>query len=241
MARRDPLPGEGNSRPGATEPVAPGRLPTGLSDDLRRALEEHRRRGLKLDRGAPGSADLVPSAAADRVRRDLDGTRKFALAQHLDQLTGTHRAGPYEVVDVDPAALGEQLGDLAEVDHLVLGAEPVGEALELRHPHVQGHLATLEPGRHLLAGLGALGAATGRLALGALTATHSGLGRVCPGRGPQVVNLQASAAGLNLGRVLGLVHLRSHESTSSTVTRWVTVRIMPRTSGRSSRTTVSWR
>ena len=76
----------------------------------------------------------------------------------------------------DVAALGEQRRRAGQVDDLELDLERVLEALELRQPHVQRHLAALEAGRHLVAGLGALGAATGGLALGALTATHAGLG-----------------------------------------------------------------
>src|SRR5262249_42469908 len=63
--------------------------------------------------------------------------------------------------------------------------------------------------------------AAGRLALGALTATHPGLGGLGPRRRPQVVDLDR------------------HYSTSSTFTRWFTVKIMPRISGRSSFTTTS--
>ena len=103
---------------------------------------------------------------------------------------------------VDGATLGEELVDAVEVDDLELHLERVLEALELRQPHVDRHLATLEGGRHLVAGLGALGAATGGLALGALTATHAGLGGLGAGRRAQVVQLQ-----------------RHVSRTSSTVTR----------------------
>src|SRR5699024_5844302 len=69
----------------------------------------------------------------------------------------------------------------------------------------------------------ALGAAAGRLAaLAALTATDAGLGRLGPRRRAQVVDLDR------------------HCDTSSTVTRWRTVRIMPRICGVSSRST-DWR
>ena len=45
-------------------------------------------------------------------------------------------------------------------------------------------------GRHLVAGLGALGTATGRLALGALTTTHAGLGGLGARGRAQVVQLE---------------------------------------------------
>ena len=53
--------------------------------------------------------------------------------------------------------------DRVEVDDLVDGAERVLEATQLGHAHVHGHLPTLEGLGHLVAGLGALGATTGRL------------------------------------------------------------------------------
>src|SRR5699024_9860997 len=89
-------------------------------------------------------------------------------------------------------------------------------------------LAALEAGGHLVAGLGALGAATGGLALGSLTTADAGARGLRPRRGAQVVELQRA--------LVGLTHV---QSTSSNVTRWVTVRIMPRISGRSSFTTES--
>ena len=125
---------------------------------------------------------------------------------------------------VDLAAVREQLGEPVQVDDLVLGAERVLEAPQLGQPHVQRHLAALEAGRHLVAGLGALGAATGGLALGALTATHAGLGGLGARRRAQVVDLEC---------------VIRHQSTSSTVTRCDTVKTMPRISGRSSLTTTS--
>ena len=63
------------------------------------------------------------------------------------------------------------------------------EALELGQPHVQRQLAALEAGGHVLPGAGALGAATGGLALGPLAATHPGLGRLRTGSRAKVVDL----------------------------------------------------
>src|SRR6185295_17514129 len=108
-----------------------------------------------------------------------------------------------------------------QVDHLEGDLEPVAEALELRQPHVDGHLPALEGRRHVLAGLRPLRTAAGSLALRALTATHAGL------------------RGLGTGRRAEVVDLDRHYSTSSTFTRWFTAKIMPRISGRSSLTTTS--
>src|SRR5439155_9211100 len=115
----------------------------------------------------------------------------------------------------------EQFGQPLQVDHLVGDLEPVPEALELRQPHVDGHLPTLERRRDLLAGLRPLGTAPRRLALRALAAPDPGLGGLGTRRRAQVVDLDR------------------HYSTSSTFTRWTTVWIMPRISGRSSFTTTS--
>src|SRR5690606_33794936 len=136
-----------------------------------------------------------------------------------------------EVLDGDSATLGVQRREAVEVDDLELGAERVLEPSELGQPHVQRHLPTLEAGRHLVTGLGALGAATSGLAASAtLTTTHPDLGALRPGCGTQVVNLERTRGGVCLA-LRGLGH---GYSTSSTSTRWATVVIMPRISGRSS-------
>src|SRR5690606_24568505 len=72
---------------------------------------------------------------------------------------------------------------------LVLDLELVLEALELGQPHVDRHLPALERRRDGLARLGALGAAAGGLALGALAATHAGLLGLGPWRRAQVMDL----------------------------------------------------
>src|SRR5699024_10286897 len=90
--------------------------------------------------------------------------------------------------------------------------------------------------RHLVTGLGALGAATGGLALRALTATHAGTRGLGAGRRAQVVHLQGAGALLRRDVSLAVSH---DQSTSSTVTRWSTVLTIPRISGRSSLTTTS--
>ena len=66
----------------------------------------------------------------------------------------------------------------------------VTESLELGQPHVDGHLPTLESGGDLVPGLGALGTAAGRLALGGLATAEPLLRLVGAGGRPQVMQLQ---------------------------------------------------
>ena len=127
-----------------------------------------------------------------------------AVAEHLDQLPRADGAGRAELGRADLAAVREQPREVADVDDLVLHPEAVLEAPELGQPHVQRHLPALEARGDVLAGLGALGAATGRLALAALAATHAGLGLLRAGGRTEVVQPDDAVA---------------HEVTSSTVTR----------------------
>src|SRR4051794_1919225 len=200
--------------------------------------------GLDLDGGSAGGGDLLPGGRREGVRLDLQRDRQVAVAEHLHRVPAPDRPGLDQGLDVDAPAVREQFGELGEVDDLVFGAERVREALELRDPHVQRHLATLEATRDLLAGPGALGPAAGGLALGALAATDAGLGLLGPRRRAQVVDLE----GVTLrsgGLVRQLCHdavppsLASLADTDSTSTRWLTARTMPSTSGRSSRTTLA--
>src|ERR1700682_3460671 len=173
---------------------------------------------LELGRGTACSGDCFARAAAELVSVDVDLDGQLAVGKHLHQRVLAHRTGGHQLVDTHVAALGEQLVDVADVDDLVLGAEPVLESLELRQPHMDRHLAALERRRDVLARLGALRAAACGLALGALTATHPGLG------------------GLRARRGLQVMQLYGHE-TSSTSTRWWTVLMSPRVCALSSRTT----
>src|SRR5689334_17639620 len=177
---------------------------------------------LQLVDGAARGRDLLDGAPRETVCADGQRDGERALAEHLERLLGPHGACRGDLLRADLAAVGEEPPEVADVDDLVLHAEAVAEALELRQPHVQRHLAALEAGRHGLAGLRALGAATGGLAaLAALAATHAGLGGLGALGGPQVVQADDLAHGL----------------TSSTETRWRTVRIMPRICGVSGRST----
>ena len=103
---------------------------------------------------------------------------------------------------------------------LVLDPERVVEALELRDPHVQRHLAALEADRDGAAGLLALGAAAGGLA--ALAADAAADAASALGSSPA----RASDRGLFMTHLLDV---------ASTVTRCGTRAIMPRISGRSGR------
>src|SRR5699024_2380151 len=142
-----------------------------------------------LDAAASG-LHLVLGGSGSRVHLQGDLDVDIAATEDLHGAVGPHRSLSNEVLCGDLAALGEQLRHLAQIDHLVLGAERVVEAPQLRQPHVQGRLTTLETRGHLAASLGALHSAAGCLALGAFTTTHPGLAGVCPGCRPQVVHLQ---------------------------------------------------
>src|SRR6478609_258922 len=181
--------------------------------------------------GAAGCLDLVLGRGRELVRGHGHRDGDLAGAEHLDQLAVTHGTLGHEGLDGDVATLGEQRRDAVEVHDLVLGAERVLEAAKLRHPHVHRHLTALKALGHLVTGTRALGATTGGLALASLATTHAGLGGLGTRRGPKVVHLQRGGVLLR-----GLSH---DQSTSSTATRWSTVRTIPRISGRSSLTTTS--
>src|SRR5690606_31599173 len=170
---------------------------------------------------APRSDDLLSRRAAEGMRLELQVySLQIPVDEDLDRTTLPDRAGTDQFLRPDRAAVGEQLRQPVEVHHLVLDLERVLEPLHLGQPPVDRGLTTLERRRDLLAGVGALGPATGGLPLGALAAAHPGPGALAPRRRPQVMHLD-------------------HSSTSSTRTRWLTVKIIPRTSGRSSLITTS--
>src|SRR5580704_3068934 len=208
------------------------------------ALGAQLARSAKLGDRTAGLFDLLDGGGRERVRGHAERDRELTGAQHLDQLAGPGRAPGHHVLRGHVAALRVQLGQPAGVHHLVGGAEPgVGEALQLRHPAVQRHLAALEAEGNLGARLGALGAAARGLPLGRLAAADPRLGLVRTRRRPQVMQLEPAPgrrflrqleSGLR-GRLFDVGHCR--QSTSSTVTRWRTVLIMPRNSGRSGLTT----
>ena len=130
-----------------------------------------------------------------RVHVHLD-TAQVAGAEHLHRLAAPHGAGVGEGVRVDRATLGEQGRDPVEVDDLEDDLVGALEARQLRQPHVQRRLPALEARGGVPARAGALGAATGGLALGALTATHAGLGGVGAGGRTQVVDLESHVVSL---------------------------------------------
>src|SRR4051812_8034651 len=141
---------------------------------------------------APGRGDLLGRGCGESVGVHLDGdATEVAGAEHLDRLTAPDGAGVGQAVRVDRAALREQRRDPVEVDDLEHDLVVVLEPRELGQPHVQRGLPTLEAGRGVAAGPGALGAATGGLALGALTTTDSRLRGVGAGGRTQVVDLES--------------------------------------------------
>src|SRR5438876_6268286 len=149
------------------------------------------------------------------VGLDPHGTGELAAAQHLDQALLGDQALGAQALGRDLVAL-ERLEGI-EVDDGVLDPEGVLEALELRDPPGQRHLTALEAGRHRVACALALHAPPRGLApLAGDPPAHPPLGTGRPRGRAQIMDL--------------------HEpSTSSTWTRWGTLAIMPRTSGRSGR------
>src|SRR6185503_20830401 len=145
---------------------------------------------LQLGGGAARCRDLLLGRSAERVSLQLElHATELAGAEDLHRLALADRTGVDELGRADLAAVGEELNETVQVDHLEHHLELVLEALELRQPHVDGHLPALERRRHLVAGLGALGAAAGRLALGALTAADTRLRGLGARSRTQVVDL----------------------------------------------------
>src|SRR4029453_18987093 len=141
-----------------------------------------------LDRAARGD-DLLLGGAGDLVDRDVELHLDVDVAEHLAALVLADGPLVDEVGDGDVAALRVELGELLQVDHLVLDTERVLEAAQLRRTHVVRKLATLETGADVVAGLRTLGAATGGLALRPLTASDAGLVLLGPRRGAEGVHL----------------------------------------------------
>src|SRR4051812_44218722 len=149
---------------------------------------------LRSDTGgaAPGRTDLLGRGAGERVRVHVDlDAAEVAGAEHLDRLTAPDGTGLGQTVRVDRTTLREERRDPVEVDDLEHDLVVVLEARELGQPHVQRGLPTLEPGGRVAARTGALGAATGALALGALTAADASLGGMGARGRTQVMNLQS--------------------------------------------------
>src|SRR5664279_5367650 len=108
---------------------------------------------------------------------------------NVGQIAALFPAGGAVGGDELVASGGEQRRDLTDVDHLIGDLEAVPESLELGQPHVQRQVPALERRGDVLAGAGALGAATGGLALGAVATTDAGLGRLRARGRAQVMNL----------------------------------------------------
>ena len=149
-------------------------------------------RELQLGGRATRCGDRLAGATAELVRGDVHLDGQLAVAENLHQRVLANQALGDQLGDAELATLRERLGDIAEVDHGVLGAEPVAEALELGQPHVDRHLPTLEGHRHVLTRLGALGTAARGLTLGAFAASDAGLGGLRPLGRLQVVKLDGT-------------------------------------------------
>src|SRR5699024_2157989 len=176
--------------------------------------------GPGLRHASAGGLDLALGRCGNLVDRHGHGNGDLSVTEDLDRLVLADGTRGDELGDADLAPVREQPLDVGHVDDLEDDLVAVLEALELRKAHVDRHLAALERRGDVLPGLGALGAATGGLALGALTATHAGLVGVGTGRRAQVVQLDGHA-----------------HSVSSTTTRWFTTLMRPRVCALSSRTT----
>ena len=116
----------------------------------------------------PAAAIFSRAVSENALRGDLElDAAQVPVAEHLDRLRPCGPRRPRPARRRRPCRpRGNSSASRADVDDLELDPEAVLEALELRQPHVDRQLAALEAGRHLVAGLGALGAATGGLALG---------------------------------------------------------------------------
>src|SRR5438046_2120899 len=159
------------------------------------------------------------------IPSEMTENRVSAPPEHLHRQPVPNQPPVSKDLGADLGPGLERLGQPVHVHHRELPAVRVGEALELRDPALQRHLSALEALLGLVAGLETLRAPAGRLALaGGLATTHplpvpnSALGR------PQMMELHPSSP-----------------ATSSTFTRWATLAIIPRISGRSSFTTESRR
>src|SRR5438093_169143 len=134
-------------------------------------------------------------------------------APPVDQAAGQHGGG------IDLAAL-EGLSQGLHVHHRVLDPVSIGEALQLGNASLERHLAALEPQLGVVAGAVALGPPARRLSLAG---------------GPAPAHPPPPPGGTGSGTEV----MELHRATSSTFTRWLTLAIMPRISGRSSFTTES--
>src|SRR4249919_721473 len=158
-----------------------------------------------------------------------DGERLVDLAarQDLDRPTLADEAVLEQGLRVDLAL--EHLAERAHVHDGLLDAVRVREALELGHAALERHLATLEPRLRVVARAPALGAPARGLAPRAVL-----LGAL---RGLEVMQLHDDV--LPRLRLVAPPSSLPSPGTSSTRTRWCTLAIMPRISGRSSLITQS--
>src|SRR5690606_3029855 len=153
--------------------------------------------------GAAGGDDLLLRGARDLVDRDVQLNRNLACAENLDLFVLANGALGDQITDGDVAPLGVELGEAIQVHDLVFDPERVLESAELGSAHDLVQVAALEPDAHLVAGLGALGAAARGLALGALTASDAGLGLLRTLSGAEVVGLEHLRARCDVSRLLG--------------------------------------
>src|SRR6266542_586809 len=195
---------------------------------VRRFLERRSAEKLSLQaedlHGASCLLDLALGRGRDSVHPDGQGLVQLALPQDLHRGPLPDHAPVPEQLGRDLGAAFEGFGEAPHVHHGPRHAVGVGEPLQLGNAALERHLAALEAGLGIVAGSVALGAPAGRLPLpGGLSSTQPASRANGSLGGAQVVDLHVASP-----------------STSATLTRWATLAIMPRTSGRSSWRT-EWR
>ena len=137
--------------------------------------------------GPPAAAILSLRGSRERVRADLQRDRDVAVAEHLDGLALADRARGDQRRRRRPSPpSGNSAASSARLTTWYSTRNGFLKPLSLGSRMCSGICPPSKRGRDLVAGLGALGAATGGLALGALTATDAGLGGLgarAPGAG----------------------------------------------------------
>ncbi len=131
----------------------------------------------------PPAVDLLDSGSRCLVDNNVHLDGDFAVAQNLHELVLTNGTLSNQCLDGDVATVGEQFLDAVQVNNLVLGAEGVLEAAQLRQAHVQRQLTAFEACTNLVTCLGTLGTATCGLTLGAFTAVTRVFALWAPGAG----------------------------------------------------------
>src|SRR5919199_777685 len=198
-----------------------GLLPAGRGAGLRTRQ--------RLLHGAAGRLDLVARLRRGPIHPHHEALRDLPIAQQLDGLLALFdQAGRLQRLPGDRGPVREALVERADLDQRKLHPEGAAEALLVGHRAREGERAADEGGGLATAGARALplGAPTSRLAAAGAHATT----QATPLRArlllrPQFVVFHVSSPAAATSEASGI---------SSTVTRWATRWIIPRTDGVSS-------